>query len=260
MENNTPTTDGLEVRSYFVRHRNALLARADFGELYVDYYLHLSENKIKVAANHDLLFKETLAALTLYLASRPHDVMAAWTVNFQSPPVNIFAVGDNETRSVTGRVFSENVKRADHNFFHANVLRGVKPSHSGSVEFTTGGIFAAVEQYCLQNEKSVTRFFQFAEEDYVMISAQPDCDLDWLNALTNDDIRTLDQREQLRLLEQRRYRWHCGCDEQRMTSLLASQIRRNPTSFANNEPPFQVDCPRCGAQHTVSREALEKHL
>ena len=35
-----PTPEGLDVRTYFVRERNALLARADFGELYVDYYLH----------------------------------------------------------------------------------------------------------------------------------------------------------------------------------------------------------------------------
>ena len=40
---------GLEVRTYFVRNRNAMLARADFGDLFVDYYLHLSANQIKVA-------------------------------------------------------------------------------------------------------------------------------------------------------------------------------------------------------------------
>ncbi len=33
-------TEGFEVRTYFVRGRNALVARADFGALYVDYYLH----------------------------------------------------------------------------------------------------------------------------------------------------------------------------------------------------------------------------
>ena len=37
------TPPGLEVRTHFVRKRNALVARADFGELYVDYYLHLVE-------------------------------------------------------------------------------------------------------------------------------------------------------------------------------------------------------------------------
>ena len=55
---------GLEVRTYFVRNRNVLLARADFGELFVDYYLHLSANRVAVAPAHDALFKRALAAFT----------------------------------------------------------------------------------------------------------------------------------------------------------------------------------------------------
>src|SRR6187402_499320 len=66
-----PADAGIEVRTYFVRGRNALLARVDFGELFVDYYLHLSANRIKVAPEHDALFKRALAAFTLHCASRP---------------------------------------------------------------------------------------------------------------------------------------------------------------------------------------------
>ena len=47
---------GLEVRTHYVRQRNALVARADFADLFVDYYLHLSENRIKVEPEHDALF------------------------------------------------------------------------------------------------------------------------------------------------------------------------------------------------------------
>ena len=38
---------GLEVCTSFVRNRHALLARADFGELFVDYYLHLGSKDRK---------------------------------------------------------------------------------------------------------------------------------------------------------------------------------------------------------------------
>ena len=44
---------GLEVRSYFVRGRNALLTRADFGELYVDYYLHQGQHGYQHFPAHD---------------------------------------------------------------------------------------------------------------------------------------------------------------------------------------------------------------
>ena len=96
---------GLEVRTYYVRSRNALLARADFGELYVDYYLHLSAQGIKVQPEHDALFKRALAGFTLHSASRPWNELTAWTINVQSPLVNLFLTGDNETGAVTGRVF-----------------------------------------------------------------------------------------------------------------------------------------------------------
>ncbi|MGZ5564372.1 MAG: Hsp33 family molecular chaperone HslO, partial [Chthoniobacterales bacterium] len=59
------TTQGLQVRTYFVRGRNALVARADFGELYVDYYLHQGQYGYRHEPEHDGMLKEALAALTL---------------------------------------------------------------------------------------------------------------------------------------------------------------------------------------------------
>ena len=115
---------GLEVRTYFVRNRNALIARADFGELFVDYYLHLSANRIKVAPEHDAMFKRAIAAFTLHSASRPWNELTAWTINFQQPLVNFFLTGDNETGAVTGRVFSDNVKELPENIFYSDVVRG----------------------------------------------------------------------------------------------------------------------------------------
>jgi molecular chaperone Hsp33 len=41
-----PAEPGLEVRTFFVRGRNALVARANLSELYVDYYLHLGANGV----------------------------------------------------------------------------------------------------------------------------------------------------------------------------------------------------------------------
>ena len=65
------TAEGLQVRSYFVRERNALVARADFGELYVDYYLHQGQYGYSHTPSHDGMLKEALAALTLHCAGAP---------------------------------------------------------------------------------------------------------------------------------------------------------------------------------------------
>ncbi|MDQ3622774.1 MAG: disulfide bond chaperone, partial [Verrucomicrobiota bacterium] len=79
------TDNGFEVRTYFVRGRNALIARADFGELYVDYYLHQGQHGYQHAPEHDEALKLALAALTLHCASRPWNEVWAWTIHFHEP-------------------------------------------------------------------------------------------------------------------------------------------------------------------------------
>src|SRR5262245_6868758 len=110
MPDTPPNTDdaGTEVRTWFVRGRNVLLARGSFTDLYVDYYLHLADQALKPAEAHDSLFKRALAAFTLHAASRPRNELLAWTINIQEPLVNLFLGGDNGTGTVVGRVFTEN--------------------------------------------------------------------------------------------------------------------------------------------------------
>jgi molecular chaperone Hsp33 len=248
---------GLEVRTYFVRNRNALLARADFGDLFVDYYLHLSANQIAVQPEHDAMFKRALAAFTLHCASRPWNELVAWTINFQQPLVNLFLTGDNETGAVTGRVFDENVKEGPQNLFFADVVRGNQPKRRSAVTFEGQDAMAAVEKFYTQSEQRGARYFQLGEEDFVMLSEHPDCDLTWFRALTPEQVRTLDEAETLALMERRIYRWHCGCNQQRMMEVLAPTMKQDPEGLFGDEAKIEIRCPRCGARHTITREALE---
>src|SRR3954465_13388815 len=102
--------EGLEVRTYFVRGRNALVARADFGELYVDYYLHQGQHGYQHSPQHDGMLKEALAAVTLHCASRPWSEVSAWTIHFQDPLLNLFVTGNNREGTVVGQLFTENVR------------------------------------------------------------------------------------------------------------------------------------------------------
>src|SRR3954463_16729112 len=204
---------GLEVRTYFVRNRNALVARAEFSELFVDYYLHLSTSQIKVAPEHDAMFKRAIAAFTLHSASRPWNEMIAWTINFQKPLVNLFLTGDNGTGAVTGRVFDENVKEGPDNLFFSDVVRGNQPKRRSAVTFEGSDPISGVEKFYSQSEQRGARYFQLGDEDFAMLTEHPDCDLAWFNGLTPAQMRTLDETETLVLMEKRIYRWHCGCNQ-----------------------------------------------
>lgn len=251
---------GLEVRTYFVRNRNALVARADFGDLYVDYYLHLSANQIHVTPEHDAMFKRALAAFTLHCASRPWNELTAWTINFQQPLVNLFLTGDNETGAITGRVFAENVKEGPENLFFADVVRDKQPKRRSTVTFDGSDPIAAVEKFYAQSEQRGARYFQIAEEEFVMVTEHPDCDLTWFRNLTTEEVRKLDETETLVLMERRVYRWHCGCNQERMMEVLAPTMRHDPEGLFGDDPKVEIRCPRCGARHTVTREAMEAYI
>src|ERR1700730_831383 len=135
------TVDGLQVRTYFVRGRNALVARADFGELYVDYYLHQGQYGYHHAPEHDGMLKEALAALTLHCASRPWNEAWAWTIHFHRPLLNLFVTGDNRLGIVVGQLFTENVKDDGRNLFCADLVREKQDSRRSTVEFKSAEPF-----------------------------------------------------------------------------------------------------------------------
>lgn len=250
----------IEVRSYFVRGRNALLTRADFSPLYVDYYLHQGQHGYQHTPSLDESLKEFLAALTLHCASRPWNEAWAWTIHIAQPLVNFFVTGDNRRGAVVGQLFTDNVKNDGHNLFLADVVRERGDSRRSAVEFQTAGAFGIVEQFYARSEQRPARYFRFSEEDFVMISAQPGCDLPWLEALDDEAIRTLDQTETLSLLETRSYGWECGCSQERMFAVLAPIMRADPEGLFGADALLRMSCPRCGAKHTITREALEAFI
>jgi molecular chaperone Hsp33 len=252
-----PAASGLEIRTYFVRGRNALVARADFGELYVDYYLHQGQHGYQHAPAHDEMLKEAIAALTLHCASRPWNEAWAWTLHFTQPLLNLFVTGDNRRGCVAGQIFTENVKDDGRPMFYADLARERGEPRRSVVELEEADVFSAIERYYTMSEQRPARYFRYGPEDFVMVSAQPQCDLAWFTALDDAAIRTLDQSETLSLLEQRRYRWECGCSQQRMLAVLAPMMRADAEGLFAGEESLRISCPRCGARHVVTREVLE---
>lgn len=255
-----PNDAGLEVRTYFARGRNALIARADFGELYADLYLHQMDHKLERDAAADTLLRDALAAVTLHLASRPWKESVAWTVNFQTPLANVFVSGSNPLGTVVGNIFTENVRQAEQSLFFSDVVSEGQPQRRSVVEFKGDDFFKAAEHFYEQSEQRPARLFRHDEEDYVLVVAQPNCDLDWLAALTDESIRTIDQCVDLSLLEQRRYRFLCGCTHERMLGMLVPVMKRQGDDLFQGEELIRIHCPRCGARHTITKEALEARI
>lgn len=251
---------GIEVRTYFVRERNALVARAELSELFATLNLHQLDCGISLEPACARLLRDGIAAITLHSASRPRKETTAWTVNFQSPLANIFVSGDNPSGSVVGNAFTENIRQARAGLFYADMVSSERGSRRSVIEFSGSDFLGAVETFYLQSEQRLARFFWYEEEDLVLVSAQPDCDSAWLEELDTTAIRQLDRDVQLSLLEQRRYRFECGCNHARMLAMLAPIMRKQPEELFAGEEAIRIHCPRCGARHVITREALEARV
>ena len=246
-----------DVVSYFVRGRNALVTRARMTELYLDYYLHQGQHGYEHQPSHDGMIKEALAALVLHCASRPWNETIGWTIHLEALGLNLFVTGDNPNGRVVGQLFSENVRKTGQNLFCADVVRGTDEPRRSAVDFEGEKVLRAVEAFYARSEQRPARFFELEEEDYVMVSAQPDCDQDWLERLTQGDVEGLDRLETLSLLETRKYHWECGCNQKRMMEVLLPVMVRDPEGLFGTETSIRMGCPRCGARHVITREALE---
>ncbi len=252
--------EGIIIPTWFVRGRNALLARAEFSELFVEYYLHLSEAGIRPGTQEDEMLKELIAMIGLHCASRPWNETTAWTVNFQNPPLNLFVSGDNRFGALVGRSFTEAVHERSRGIFYADTLREGMPLRRSVVEFDQESVLESVEHFYRQSEQRPARLFRCGSEDYALVVAQPGCDHEWLESLTADCVMVLGEREELGLLEERRYQWRCGCDEQKILGILAPVFRAEGEGLFEGEPTVRMQCPRCGARFVVTREALEAYL
>jgi molecular chaperone Hsp33 len=121
-------------------------------------------------------------------------------------------------------------------------------------------MLTALETFYAKSEQRLGRCFQLGEEEFALVSEHPDCDLAWLRDLTVAGVRDLEKTETVVPLTHRVYRWHCGCNQKRMLQVLAPAFRSDPGRLFAGEEKIEIRCPRCGARHTITREAMEAYV
>ncbi|GAA5483405.1 disulfide bond chaperone [Haloferula sargassicola] len=244
------------VESIFVRHRNVLAVRAQFTPIYTDYYLHLMQYGLRNPEELDSMLKDLLAGLTLHLVARPWAETIAWTVNLRAPRVNLFATGGSIPESITGRLFTEDVRETDRDLFYSQTTTqpGAEPRTS-TLQIDGRDPLFWVEQYYMQSEQRPAKVFRLPDETFVLVAAQPDYDEEWFGALDVAAVSGLEQAEETKLLETRRFRFHCGCDLGKILPVLAPW-RDKADELFHGENQIIVQCPRCAARYEVTRDML----
>ncbi len=251
-----PAEEFTTIESIFVRHRNALLLRGQFTPIYTDYYLHLMQHGIRPPAELDQMLKDTLAMLALHLVARPWAESIAWTVNLRAPRVNLFVTGSSFEEAVTGRIFTEDVREPDRNFFYSQTTSAEnrKPSTT-TLEIEGKDPVVWLAQFYDQSEQRPARAFRLEDENFAIIAAQPDCDLAWLESLDVAEVGKITETEETTLLESRKFRFFCGCTLDKILPILGGWKARLDDLFGDEEF-INIQCPRCAAKYRVTRDMI----
>ena len=246
----------VKVESIFVRKRNCHLLRAKFSPLFTDYYLHLMQYGLKNQEPYDSMIKDVLAYFTLHLVARPWAEQHAWTVNLKTPVVaNFFVTGSSLVEAVTGRVFTNDIREPEHNSMFSQMYRDGLDPRSSVVQLKSDSPEQWVEEFYEQSEQRAARCFQLHDELYTLISAQPDADMDWLTSLTPELMTKIDEHEETKVLETRKFRFHCGCTLERILPTLTT-MKEQLSDMFDDQKTIDITCPRCSAVYKVTKEML----
>jgi len=248
--------DFTKIESIFVRHRNCLLVRGQFIGLYTDHYLHLAEQEIRYPVELDQMLKDSLAMLALHLTARPWAETIAWTANLRAPRINLFVTGSSNEAYVTGRIFTEDIREPDRNFFYSQTTVPTSPEpRLSTMEVDGRDPIAWISQFYAQSEQRPARAFRLEDENFALIAAQPDADLEWLEGLTPEDVANISETEETNLLETRAFRFHCGCTVDKILPVLGAW-RDKPDELFHDANEITVQCPRCAARYIVTRDMI----
>lgn len=252
--------DGIvRVACRFVGGRNALLCEGDFGPVFVDLYLQLGQNGVVLEGGLDEQLKHLAAALVLHAASRPRDETCAWTVHFDEPPgLNLFAVAENPTGRVTGRILTGDVRQTGADVLHAETAATGRARRRSSVEFAGRDVLKAIDAFYARSEQRMARFFALGGDRFALLAAQPDCCEEWLACTDADEVRRLADDRSRPPMETRHYRWECGCSPEKIASAIGPALRGDLDGVFAGEDSIRVDCPRCGSRHEIGRAEFEK--
>ncbi len=249
-------TGSASVGAFLDRRRDAVIGRGRFDQLFAEYRRHADSLGILPDEQACRMMLDCLAAVTLQLALHPPDEFSAWTLNIKQPALNFFIAGDNSQFIVTGRVYANNVKTSDSSRLF---LESQRPRHEPSrsvLDVSGTDVLMIFEQFHERSEQIPSRLFELSDGEHVFIQGMPRVDTDWLHSLDRRAAESYLAKE-LEPIEQRRYRFSCGCDPYKVLKIIHGMYHGKADELFQGEHQVEVSCPRCGRRFWVTRHEFD---
>jgi len=134
-----------------------------------------------------------------------------------------------------------------------------RPKHEPArsvLEVTGRDVGAILEQYFRRSVQVPTRFFELSPDDFLIVQGLPRVNLAWLDGLTTASAGA-HVGQALETIEERTYRFQCGCDPHKMLLVVRGMFAKKPDELFAGQEQVEVTCPRCGRAWTISRQEFE---
>jgi molecular chaperone Hsp33 len=249
-----PRPGEVVIRRQVENVRVCLLASGDFCDLLAGWWHHASIWGGEPDGFSSILMRQGLAAAVLHLANRPRNETVAWTLNLKQPPTNLFLTGSSTEGTITGRVITDGVRTEESSRLFVQVVKPRGEPQTSRLDVDGFDVLEIFEQYFDRSEQNPARFFALERDRFVAVLGLPGVDPNWLHGLDVDGARAL--LETATIIEERSFRFECGCSPARILEIMRSIFGKAPDELFHDAPRVEVFCPRCGRRWWVDREQL----
>ena len=133
-------------------------------------------------------------------------------------------------------------------------MQGKEPRTS-TIEVETSDPLEWLSHFYEQSEQRPGRAFRLPNDTYVLIAAQPDFDEEWFENLSTEEVAQISKTEETKALENRKFKFDCGCSLQRILPTL-SAWKEKPEELFEGDEAISLQCPRCARKYQITREDL----
>ena len=112
-----------------------------------------------------------------------------------------------------------------------------------------------IQHFYDQSEQRPGRAFRLPDDTYVLVAAQPDFDEEWFESLTPALVAKISDVEETKILETRKFKFHCGCSLARILPTL-SAWKDKPEELFGDDANLSLQCPRCAKKYLVTRKDI----
>jgi molecular chaperone Hsp33 len=244
------------VRRYLDHQRDILVLVGNFGPMFAAYLDHVRRWESEPDNLSQTFMRQGLGAASLHLSCRPPGETIGWTINIHQPPTNVFITGDSRERTVTGRIFTENVRPADKSRMYVQTGRDGSTPVQSMVQVYGLDVLEIFEQYYAQSEQTAARFFEVTDVEFTLLFGLPDVDADWLRAISREEALGIAE-DDLKDLGEMTFRFQCGCNPEKMLAVVRAMFDSDPDELFKGDSGVEVYCPRCARRWWVERKAFD---